>query len=116
MLDPSTEADIRGMQMLAEPASVRAGPVAFHATNRSNTLIHEMLVVKLATPQQKLPFDAKRSEVVERRIKKLGEIPDLRRGASGNLTLDLAPGTYRLLCNQPGHYQQGMSTAFTVTR
>lgn len=114
--DASTGGDVHGMQMLAEAASVAAGPVTFHAANRSKTLVHEMLVVKVANADAKLPYNTKTSEVVENRVKKLGEIPDLRPGASGTLTLDLAPGSYRLLCNQPGHYKQGMWTAFTVTR
>jgi uncharacterized cupredoxin-like copper-binding protein len=30
------------------------------------------------------------------------------------LTVDLAAGSYVLLCNLPGHYESGMRTAFDV--
>lgn len=116
MQDPSTRSDIHAMQMLANPASVRPGAVTFHATNESKTLIHEMLVVKVQSLGEKLPYDRKTSQVIESRVKDLGEISDLKPGTSGSLTLNLKPGDYLLLCNQPGHYQKGMWAKFTVLR
>jgi len=44
-----------------------------------------------------------------------GEVPELDPGKSGTLSVSLQPGTYLLLCNQPGHYEAGMWTVFTVT-
>ena len=35
-------------------------------------------------------------------------------GSIQDLTVDLTPGTYVLLCNLPGHYQQGMYASLTV--
>jgi uncharacterized cupredoxin-like copper-binding protein len=114
--DPSSGSGIVGMEMAAQPAQVPAGAVTFHASNESRTLAHEMLLVKVPDFNIKLPYNAKTSEVIEPRIHKLGEIPDLRPGASGALTVTLAPGNYLLLCNQPGHYKGGMWTRFTVSR
>jgi uncharacterized cupredoxin-like copper-binding protein len=54
--------------------------------------------------------------VIEKRIHHLGEISDLKPGAKGTMTLDLKPGSYVVICNQPGHYKAGMMTALTVTR
>lgn len=45
----------------------------------------------------------------------LGEVADIEGGQSGEVTLDLAPGTYLLLCNLPVHFQAGMWTKLTVT-
>jgi len=115
MQDPSTGSEIHKMQMLANPPTVPAGEVIFHATNESKTLVHEMLVVKVKRFGEKLPYDAKTSEVIERRVRDLGEISDLKPGTSGALTLRLKAGFYVLLCNQPGHYKQGMWTRFTVS-
>jgi uncharacterized cupredoxin-like copper-binding protein len=116
MHDSGTASAMQGMQMLADPSAIRAGTVTFHATNRSEKLVHEMLVVKVRKLDEKLPYEPKRSEVPERRIRKLGEIPDLGPGKSSTLTLNLSPGFYLLLCNQPGHYAGGMWTALTVSR
>ena len=36
-------------------------------------------------------------------------------GALGWVTVQLAPGSYELICNLPGHYAMGMYTGLTVT-
>jgi hypothetical protein len=42
------------------------------------------------------------------------ELEDIAPGTSGQLALQLDPGTYTLICNLPSHYQQGMHVTFTV--
>lgn len=116
MQDPSTNSDIHAMQMVAKPATVPAGKVTLHATNESKQTVHEVVVVKVRSFDDKLPYNPEKSEVIERRVKRLGEIADLKPGSSGALTLRLAPGNYVLLCNQPGHYQQNMWTKLIVSR
>ena len=36
-------------------------------------------------------------------------------GAVGWVTLTLQPGSYELICNQPGHYAAGMYSRLTVS-
>jgi ABC-type glycerol-3-phosphate transport system substrate-binding protein len=43
-----------------------------------------------------------------------GEVDGVDPGQSKSVTLDLKPGTYVLLCNEPGHFAGGMATTFTV--
>jgi uncharacterized cupredoxin-like copper-binding protein len=45
----------------------------------------------------------------------LGETKELPPNASEQLTVNLAPGTYLLICNIPGHYAAGMATPLSVT-
>jgi uncharacterized cupredoxin-like copper-binding protein len=116
MRDPSSGPGIAGMQMTTQAAQVPAGTVTFHAKNESKTLVHEVLVVKVPGFNVNLPYNPKTSAVVEGSVDKLGEIPDLRPGASGSLALALAPGDYLLLCNQPEHYKGGIWTRFAVSR
>ena len=114
--DGSVDPSISGMVMKAEPSRVQAGRVTLDAVNQSRNLVHEVLVV-LALPEGKeLPYDAKKETLVEKRMHPLGEISDLKPGARGKLTLNLKPGTYLLLCNQPGHYKSGMSTKLVVEK
>ena len=42
------------------------------------------------------------------------ETTDLDPGKGGTLTLDLQPGHYILICNQPGHFMHGMKADLTV--
>jgi uncharacterized cupredoxin-like copper-binding protein len=116
--DPSTDAAIQSDRIVLSRETAPAGRVTFHAVNQSKGLVHELLVVRPKPGQTALtvPYDEKKAEVVESRIARLGEIPDLPPGASGTITLNLTPGSYMLLCNQPGHYKAGMYTILLVTK
>ena len=114
--DSSTDPSISGMQMKAEPTTVKAGRITFTAVNQSKGLVHEVLVVPVPSSGKELPYDSKSDAISEKRAHSRGEISDLKPGAKGNLTLSLKPGSYFLLCNQPGHYKAGMFTKLTVEK
>ena len=99
----------------ADKTSAQAGSVEFDVTNLSKMMVHEMIVVAVGSKDETLPYDAKKDEVDEDKIKDLGEASDLPPGTKKALTLDLKPGVYRLICNQAGHYKGGMRADFTVT-
>jgi uncharacterized cupredoxin-like copper-binding protein len=114
--DASEGGNLAGMKMTATPDTTKAGRVTIHATNKSSALVHEVIVVRPPANDVPLPYDAKQGEVIEKRIKDLGEVSDLSPGKSGSLTVRLTPGGYLLICNQPNHYKAGMWTRLTVTR
>lgn len=114
--DPSTGPRVTAMHIALDRDSVPAGRVTFRATNESKDQVHELIVVRTDSAQASLPYDEKKAEVIEKRIHHLGEVSDLKPGRSGSLTLSLRPGSYLLICNEPGHYKAGMSTPFTVTK
>jgi uncharacterized cupredoxin-like copper-binding protein len=114
--DESNGVSLRGMEVTGTPGDVSAGQVTIFVTNRSQSLIHEVIVVRTDGTNKPLPYDAKTDRVIESRVQRLGEVADLQPGKSGRLTLTLIPGLYLLLCNQPGHYKAGMWTKLTVNR
>jgi uncharacterized cupredoxin-like copper-binding protein len=114
--DASEGGSLNGMKMTATPDSVKAGRITIHATNKSQALVHEVIVVRPPPNGAALPYDDKKGEVIEKRIKDLGEVSDIPAGKSGSLTVRLTPGDYLLICNQPNHYKAGMWTKLTVTR
>jgi uncharacterized cupredoxin-like copper-binding protein len=114
--DASGDPSMKGMVIKAEPATVKAGRVTLEVVNRSRTLVHEVLVVPALAEGKEMPYDAKKDTVVEKRVHPLGEVSDLKPGARGKLTLTLKPGTYLLLCIQPGHFKSGMSTRLVVEK
>jgi uncharacterized cupredoxin-like copper-binding protein len=113
--DASEGSSLAGMKMTATPDSVKAGRITIHATNKSQALVHEVIVVRPSAKGAALPYDEKQGEVIEKQIKDLGEVSDLPPGKSGSLTVRLPPGSYLLICNQPNHYKAGMWTQLTVT-
>ena len=115
--DSSSDPTLQSMMRIhLDRDTVPTGTVTFRAVNQSKAAVHEVIVVRPKTGHVALPYDDKKSEVDERRIQRLGEISDLKPGASGALTLTLKPGSYLLICNQPGHYKAGMSTTLSVTK
>jgi uncharacterized cupredoxin-like copper-binding protein len=92
--------------------TVPAGPVTFEVHNEGQT-VHELVIVKTDQPADALPVSngtvdlAAAGEVVDR-TSQFGS------GEMELLTVNLEPGTYVLLCNIPGHYQQGMFAQVTV--
>jgi len=102
------------MSMRADKTSAKAGPVTFDVTNWSRSVVHEMLVVAVDGPDAPLPYDFNKQSVPENQVKVLGETQELQPNASKSIHLTLAPGSYLLVCNVPGHYAAGMALAFTV--
>jgi uncharacterized cupredoxin-like copper-binding protein len=89
--------------------TVKAGKVTFDVKN-AGAVPHEMVVIKTDKPAGGLGSGSRVSEKGS-----VGEVSDVAPGASGTKTLKLKPGKYVLICNLPGHYMQGMHTAFTVS-
>lgn len=116
LLDASADPSISGMVMKVSTANVKAGRVSLQAVNQSKSLVHEVLVIPAPAAGKKIPYDERKDTVVETRVHSLGEIAELKPGARGRLTLNLKPGKYLLLCNQPGHYKSGMSTELVVEK
>jgi len=113
--DPSTESGIVKMQIIVQPDRIMAGRVTFDVENQSKKLIHEMLLLKQPSGGS-LPYDSKTQRVVEAKIVKFVDVDDIKPGASVRKTVTLQPGVYEMICNEPGHYAQGMKTMFTITR
>ncbi|MBA3688160.1 MAG: copper-binding protein [Chloroflexi bacterium] len=95
----------------AAPASAKAGSVTFRVTNAGN-LAHNFVVFKTDLAPDKLPV-ANAQIVTSAGVEKIGQI-DVEPGATAEISLPLKAGSYVLVCNLPGHYQQGMHTLLTV--
>lgn len=106
----------------ADPGSVDAGDVTFKVDNQGGET-HELVVVEAASAND-LPVDDDGAfdEGAFGEDNILAEAEDIGAGEDEELTLDLEPGTYVLLCNvveeeddeAESHFAEGMHTAFTV--
>lgn len=94
---------------------VKAGRVTFDVRNAAdNGLEHELVVLKTDLAHDSLPVS--KGQVLEQRLRKIGEVEDIAHGKGKRMTLKLAPGRYVLICNKSGHYAAGMHTALVVER
>lgn len=103
------------MGATATPDTVKAGDVIFQVSNDAHKSGHEMVVIKLTDPDQKLAVVPGTDKIDEDKLKSMGEVSGLKPGHHGELKATLEPGNYVLLCNYKGHFEAGMWTPFTVT-
>ena len=104
-----------------------AGKVTFHVTNAATDQKHEFVIFKTDLPVDKLPMkdsgDGSGTLQIDEEgtgVQHIDEIPDtdLPAGATKDLTVDLQPGRYIIVCNLVvngiSHFMQGMHVVFTV--
>ena len=105
----------------ATPGTVTAGQVSFVARNRG-ALAHELVVLPLPADGPGTRLTGTNGKIDE--TQSLGEASkSCARGAGDGIapgstswvTLDLRPGRYELVCDEPWHYAAGMFDMFTVT-
>jgi uncharacterized cupredoxin-like copper-binding protein len=104
------------MSLTVDQSTVKAGDVVFQVHNDAMTEEHEMVLVKLKSPDQKLAVVQGKHRVDERQLKSLGEVSEIKPGADGALRVKLQPGSYLLLCNIKGHYEAGMHATLTAVK
>ncbi len=91
---------------------LKAGEIKFDVHN-GGTMTHELVVVKSDADPASFPVsDGKIDE--DAAGTSPGEVDDIAPGQSKNATMRLTPANYVLLCNIPGHYQQGMRVRLVV--
>ena len=110
------------MGLNADHATVPHGTVSFLVTN-DGSIDHEMVVLPLADSQSA----GARSVGGDRKVDEAGSLGEASKtngagtgegiaaGASGWVTVTLAPGHYELVCNLANHYSAGMYTQLDVT-
>jgi uncharacterized cupredoxin-like copper-binding protein len=95
-----------------DPTEVPAGEVTFTINNEGPSA-HEFVVVQTDTAPGDLPV--KDGLVEEDGITVVDEAEDIAPSTTATLTIDLEAGSYVIICNLPGHYQQGMNVGLKVT-
>lgn len=95
--------------LVSAKKSISAGEVTFTAVNKGK-LLHEFVIV----PSPKGAAALKQANGEASEDGSPGEVPDLKAGKSGTVTVTLPAGKYTLLCNLPGHFAGGMYTDLVV--
>ena len=93
-------------------SSVRAGKITFIADNIGKAE-HELVIVRTDLAPDALPVAGGKADE-DAAGEEIGEIEEFPAGETERGTFTLEAGTYVLLCNIAGHYELGMTTAFTV--
>ena len=102
------------MAINANPDRMRKGAVRFDVTNLASSIVHEVIVARIESEDQVLPYDESRAKVDAEQLYTLGSVNEIAPNKSVSLTLNLTPGKYLLYCNISGHYMAGMWTVINV--
>jgi uncharacterized cupredoxin-like copper-binding protein len=107
--------------VVPDTSSVPSGDVTFDVTNSGPEDEHEFVIIRTDLAPGDLPTDE--TGAVDESgagIEVVDEVEEIPVGGTEELTVNLEPGTYVLICNiysadeNEAHYQMGMRTAFTV--
>ena len=108
----TVNATLTDSKIVLDQSIVPSGTITFNVKN-SGTMVHEVVVLKTDVAADKIAADpdepGKMSEDGSQ-----GESGDLNPTDAKTFTLNLQPGNYVLICNQPAHYLLGMHIAFIV--
>ena len=108
----TVNATLTDSRIVLDQATVPSGKITFQVTN-AGTMTHEVVVLKTDVAADKIaPNPDEPGKMSEEGSQ--GESGDLDPNTKMSFTLDLAPGNYVLICNQPAHYLLGIHIAFTV--
>lgn len=123
MMGGSADGALGPMGFMPRAASVSAGQVTVVLRN-AGTRPHELLVMPLAAGRSA----GQRSVGSDDRIGETGKVGEAQPvcptdtgvdgtvpGGVAQVTLTLAPGSYEVACNLPGHYWAGMYATLTVS-
>jgi len=92
-------------------AEVREGKVTFKVQN-DGTMAHLLFVIKNDLPPEQLPVA--NGSIALSQVNVVRSVEAVAAGSTSDLSFDATPGKYVLVCNVPGHYQQGMAAGFLV--
>ena len=96
-------------------ATIEAGDVTFSASNEGSS-VHELEVftVPNGVDATSLEITNNVADTEAAGMDVVDEVEDIAPGTTADLTVNLDPGTYALICNLPGHYAEGMVLEFEV--
>jgi uncharacterized cupredoxin-like copper-binding protein len=111
-------ATLKDFQIDLAESSATAGEVTFNIKNDGPSA-HEFVVFKTDLAPDALPTvdDENGIPVVDEEgegIELVDEAEDIAPDSSVDLTVTLDAGGYVVICNVPGHYEQGMHAGFTA--
>ena len=105
-------ATVKDFELTVDPDASPAGEINFTITNDGPST-HEFVIVKSDLAPDALPVTD--GLVSEDSIDVVDEAEDIAPGTTASLGVELEAGSYVIICNIAGHYEQGMHAGLTVS-
>src|SRR5262245_22210359 len=114
----SVPATLKDFAIALDSSSVSSGEVTFSVKNDGPS-VHEFVVFNTDLASDQLPTTEENGvPIVDEEgegVTAVDEIEDIAVGSTQELKVTLQPGSYVVICNLPGHYEQGMNAQLTGT-
>lgn len=118
----SVDVTLQEWAVVVGSQSAPAGQVTFDITNDGPEDVHEFVIFRTDLDPGALPTDEHGAVDEEGEgLELVDEVEDVEVGATEQLTVDMEPGSYVLVCNiysedeDEAHYRMGMRSPFEVT-
>jgi len=108
----TVHATLKDDSITIDPTTTAAGKISFEIRN-DGTMTHEFEIFRTDLAPDALPTDG--SVVNDGGLQAVDEVEDIAPATTAQLNVDLAAGSYVMICNLPDHYARGMHSGFTVT-
>jgi uncharacterized cupredoxin-like copper-binding protein len=102
---------MKDWEIALDPATASAGAITFDVTNDGPTT-HEFEIFSGDVDPSTLPVES--GVAVTDGLTLVDEVEDVTAGSTTELSVDLEPGSYAIICNLPEHYEEGMFTTLVV--
>jgi uncharacterized cupredoxin-like copper-binding protein len=103
---------ITDSSLTLSPSSSEAGETTFEVSN-SGGQIHELEIFEGDVAHDALPVENNVAKTDG--LELVDEVEDIAPSTTAELTVDLEPGNYVIVCNLPGHYEAGLHSGFTIS-
>ena len=111
--EPTMRVALYSYQISIDRTEFEAGPITLYITNYSEKQPHEIALFRTDTPAEFLPRTLT-DTVNTAFINAISSKVPVLAGETRKQLVNLSPGHYIILCNLPGHYDQGMYAEFDV--
>lgn len=105
---------MRDYELTVSPGTAPAGTITLEASSEGPS-VHEFEVFEVTGDVDPGALPVEDDVALTDGLTLIDEVEDIVPGSTAELTLDLEPGTYAVVCNLSGHYAKGMHTTFTLT-
>ncbi len=108
------EVSLTDFKITLPEQTLAAGQATFDIRN-DGANEHEMVIFQTDLEAADLPVANGEVDEGAPGLSFIGEVEGLEPGDAKPLTVTLTPGRYLFLCNEPGHFEQGMWTVVEVS-
>jgi uncharacterized cupredoxin-like copper-binding protein len=110
----AVQVSMKDYELTVSPDTAPAGTITLEASSDGPS-VHEFEVFEVTGDVDPGALPVEDDVAITDGLTLIDEVEDVVPGSTAELTLELEPGTYAIVCNLAGHYAKGMHATLTVT-